>query len=550
LKPVDTTDTGTVQIKHKTRFAEALTASLLLVCSLESEAQSTSLQTSPQISGESAANLEQRRKAGTLLPGVRTALSYSTNSSLENDGPLRKGGDFVLEVTPYVTGESEAVRFRYKVDYAIANLYRIREGDKIIGRQQLKGNLTAAIAGDWLWLDASGNIANVYSDLFGPLSADPGVAFVNSSQVRSFGISPYIRSRVFGLADGIFRYGLQWTDASQNLPQQSRFSHTFSANLTGTASDGQNWNWSWGGETSVRKYGSVDVYRYYSGGSVFWVPTPSLRVTGSGVYDQIDGVIARNGDTRGFGPGLGVEWNPVDKGSITAKVVRRYYGNSVNASANYSSRLFVASTSYSKGVVGSTDSSIFSIDPGSVFGTGSVSNDPLYRSFIAQNLRLGYGIPFAAGVIDDSFIQEEKFGASLGLIGVRNSITANLFRTQRDTTIFATIIPTGGFGPRSGGASVSNTLNGTLVFTNASIDYRYRFDARSDMNISLSHVRTFSKSLNLSSQSTTLSAGVSTKLTADTQAGAGIRRTEGKRTDLTQTKFDDTAVFGTVDVRF
>jgi uncharacterized protein (PEP-CTERM system associated) len=455
-----------------------------------------------------------------------------------------------LELTPYVQAEADSARLKYKLDYSISNLYRFKTNEKIIGRQRLQSNVTASLAGDWLWIDANGLIANTYADLFGPLAADPNVAFVNSAQIRTFSLSPYIKSRALGLVDTTLRYGVQWNGTSANTVEQSRLIHTFSADLRGAESDGQNWNWSWGGEHTIRKFGSTTIRRNFSIGSAYWVPTPSLRLTGSAVYDQIDGLRSRGGLTKGIGPGIGIDWSPLDRTTLGIKAIKRYYGNSITANFNSSSSFYTASLSFNRGATGSIDSTIFSIDPGSIFGSAAVSSNPLYRALIAQNLRLGYGIPYAAGLIDDTYIIEQRLGGAFGLLGIRNSLTLSLYGTERNTTLFSSAVPSGGSGPRNGGAGVSGTFNGVILIRSASLDYRFKFDSRSNLNVSLSHVGTESKSLGLSSKSTTLTAGVSTRLTPDAQAGAGIRRTEGDSKSLTTTKFEDNAIYGTLDLRF
>lgn len=504
----------------------------------------------PLAGAPSVEELERRRKAGVVLPGVRSAISYSTNINLEDNGRPNKGGQFVLEVTPYVRAEADTARLKYRLDYSIANLVALDTGQRILGRQSLQSSVTASLSGDWLWVDASGIIANTYADLFGPLSADPNVSFVNSAQIRTFSISPFIRTRFGGIADGLFRYGIQWTDTSSGLVEQSRLNHVLSADIRGANVDGRNWNWSWSGEHTIRKFGNANVKRNFGIGSAYFVPTPSVRLTGSVLYDQIDGLVARNGARRGTGGGFGIEWNPLDSTQLNIKSNQRYYGNSTRFSLSHNSRFLVTSVDFSKGATGSLDSSIFSIDPGSVFGNAAVSSSPLYRSFIAQNLRLGYGIPFGAGLIDDTYILEQKLGASLGLIGARNALTLNVSYSKRDTSLFVTVIPTGQSGPRGGGAGISGRYNGLIELGSASLDYRLKLDGRSTLNGTLTLNRSEAPTAGFYSRSTTLSAGVQTKLTTDVQAGAGIRRTEGKTNGLTSTVFEESAIFGTVDVKF
>ena len=535
---------GTGQLK---RAQAAALACVVLGCTTATHAQ---LVLSPTVSTDEANELANKKKSGSFLPGIRSSFSYSTNSSLEDNTNRSRSGDFILEVTPYITAQSEAARLKYKVDYAISNLYRIKTGDSILGRQRLNGNVTASVAGDWLWVDAGGQISNTYADLFGPLANDPNLAFVNSAQIRSFSVSPYVRSRLGGFVDATLRYGLQYNDASRNVPEQSKLINTFSANLVGSQSDGQNWNWSWGGEYQLRKFGNQNVGRKFSSGSIFWVPTPSVRLSGTAAFDQIDGLVARNGDRQGVGGGFGLDWTPLDRTSISVQALRRYYGNSGQASITHSSSLLVFSANYSKGVTGSVDSSVFSIDPGSVFSPGAITSNPVYLSLIAQNLRLGYGIPYSAGIIQDTYIQQQQAGASLGLVGIRNSLTFTAYASQRDSSLFVNAVPAGGSGPRGGGVGISSTFNGIIRVYSATVDYSYKFDARTNLTASLTGIQSEAPNTGLSSRSHTISTGISTLLTPDTRAGAGIRRTDGRSSGLTALKFDDTAIYGSLDVRF
>ncbi len=507
--------------------------------------------TSPVTDDKIAEDLEKRRKTGSLLPGVRTSTTYSTNYNLDARGVDSKSGDFIFLIAPYLRGESEAPRLRYKIDLGLNNLYRVRTGEKILGRLNLNSKFTAALAGDYLWLDGSGIIANTNRDLFGKLNSDPELAFTNVAQVRQFALSPYIKTRLGGFADTTLRYGLQYNDNSATVVEQSKLINTLSADIRGSDAESKNWNWSWGGEYSVRKFGQQDVTRRFSIGSVYWVPTPSVRLIGSGVYDQIDGVVGRDGKTRGFGPGIGVDLSISERTRAELKLIKRYYGTSNNFNFSHSGRNIYASASYAKGVSGSVDSGIFSIDPGSVFGNYAVVNNPVYRSFLSENLRTSFGVPYGAGLINDTYILEQKLSTSVGVLGLRNSLTFNFYRTQRDTTIFVTILPGNLSGPRSGSiGSLSGNFNGVITLTSFGADYRYRFDARTAMVASYSFDKTSADSANLGSQTGSFKAGISTKLSPDLEVGGGIRYTKGKTTGDSPAEYDDKAIFGTVDLRF
>ncbi len=503
-----------------------------------------------------ATDTANRRATGSLQPGVRTALRWSSNVNLETEltpsgapNP-NKSSDFLLEVTPYLRAESEAARANYRIDYAIANVFRADGSQKILGRQQLNARGSYALDGEWLWLDGSGIIANTYADLFGPLSADPNTSFVNVATIRSFSLSPNIRTRIGSFADSIFRYTLQINDASANAVEQSRFVHILSGDVRGSERRARTWNWVWAGETSRRKFGTVNVDKSFTSGSLFWVPVPDLRLTGLVMFDDVNGLRARNGKTRGPGGGFAIDWNPLDRTEISAKSLRRYFGNSTVFSLKHSSRFVLANVLYSKGINESIDASIFSIDPGAVSTNQPFLNNALYREFLAQNLRFGFGIPYGSGLISNTLIQQQRLGVSLGLTGLRNTITANLNRTIRDTSLFVTSVPATGSGPRGGTGGFSGRYIGVIEIDTGSLDYRYRLDGRSNLTLSLSHIHTRAPSAGLQSMSSSVTAGFATKLTPDTEMGAGVRRSEGKTRGLTVGNFEDTTVYGTVDVRF
>ncbi len=568
MKLADITGTDTVrskltkQTKRSTLEAAKwlLSASFAVVANVSFAQPQEPPTTSPTIDNKEADELAKRKVGGSLLPGVRSAFSYQTNASLEADGVRSNSNDFLLEVTPYIRAESKAPRLNYLLDYSLTNILRVRSGEKILGRQRLQSNLNASVAGDWLWLDLGGLIASVNNDPFGPLSADPGIAFTNVASIKTFSFSPYIRSRIGGFADSTWRYGFQTSKlTSINLNQAPR-THSLSSDIKGTQIDGGNWNWSWSGELQRRQYGNSNIDRKFSNASVYVVPTPSLRLSGSAIYDEISGVTSRDGKTRGIGPGIGIDWNPLDRTQLSVKASKRYYGNTASLDLYHSTSLFVFGANYSKGINGSIDSSIFSIEPGAALNPSSaITNNPAYQSLIAQNLRLGYGIPYAAGLVEDSFVKEQKAQLTAGLVGIRNSITLGVSAIERASSIFVSAVPTGGSSPRGGGFGVSGRYVGLLRLYTGTLDHSYKFDARSLWLSSLSYTESETPaSVGLGSRSLSASTGFNTQITPDTQAGAGLRYTKGKYKNLpvqpdgslTTKTFDNASIYGTVNVRF
>jgi uncharacterized protein (PEP-CTERM system associated) len=506
---------------------------------------------SPTVDNTLAADLEKRKKTGSLLPGVRSSLEYSTNYNLDARSVTSKNADFIGVIVPYLRAESESPRLRYKLDLGLNNVYRIRTKESILGRVNLQSKLTAAVAGDYLWVDATGIVANTNRDLFGKLDVDPNLAFTNTAQVRQVSVSPYLKSRLGGFADTTVRYGVQYNDNTATAFEQSKFIQTVSGDIRGVETNGRNWNWSVSGEFSRRKFGDNNVDRRFSIASLYWVPITALRLTGSGVFDQIAGVTSRDGKTKGFGPGIGIDLSLDEQTRAEAKLIKRYYGTSQNFNFSHYSKFMLASLSYNKGVAGSVDSGIFSIDPGSVYGNYAVVNNPIYRTFLAESLRVGYGVPYGAGLIKDTFILERKLGGSFGLIGLRNTLTLNAYRNRRDTTIFAVTTPGLLTGPRAGTLpSLSGTYEGLITLTEFSLDYRYRFDSRTALLVSYSNLKNQADSAKLASQTSSIKTGVSTKLTPDIEVGGGMRYSKSRISGDAPSDSDDKAIFGSIDFRF
>ncbi len=495
-----------------------------------------------------ASELPPLQRELTVTPGVRASLHYSDNIVLGGPGAERSG--WIAEVSPYVRAAIYSERLKGEIDYTLRSFVR-SESDNSWFKHNLHANGTMALSGNWLWLTGSAEVADVSALPFGTLSFDPGVYGTNSTQLRTFRLSPYATGHFGTFAD----YRAQYSIATSNLAGEAGALARLEQKVSGAVTSGaqfNRWGWAWYGERQSRDYASdLTLDRTSSVGKVFYIVNPELRVGGAIHYDAIDGLLSADGDRRGFGPGVNVDWNPSRRTTLSAELARQYYGNTGRLSFAHRRELFTFGIDYTRNVLTSSDASALLFDASSLYSAGGFAAglNPIYQSLVTDSLLKGYGVPAGAGVLSDGVVNNRTLTASAAYASLRNRLVLNLYRSVRNSLIDTTFSTLGG-GVRGGAALLDLTYVGELKQTGASVTWEHKLDAGTTVNLTGRHSRIDSSSPASETRLTGLEAGVQTRLTPDTTAGVAIRRTEQRSSGTATTRYDENAIYGTVDMRF
>ena len=495
-----------------------------------------------------AAELPNAPRTVSFEPGVKGSLLYSDNIRLAGEGAEQNG--FIAEVSPYFRGSIKTPRLSGEVDLALRSFVR-SESDDSWFKANLNAHGTMALAGNWLWLDATASVADVSALPYGTMSFDPGVYGQNTTQLRTLRLSPYAVGRFGTFAD----YRVQYSAATSNLAQTSnvvaRLDQTLGATITSGAQFNR-WGWAWNGETQRREYASdLALTRDSSAFKAFYIVNPELRFGAGIYYDGIDGLRNADGDTNGFGPGATIDWNPSRRTTLRAEVANQYYGTTGKMSFAHRRDLFTFGVDYTRNVLTTSDASAFLFDASGLFSGGgfAAETNPIYQALVIDSLLQGYGIPQGAGLLSDGVVLNRSLTASGAYQSLRNRVVVSVYYSIRDSKVDTSISAlSGGIGGAT--SPIELTMVGELRRSGINATLEHKMDAATTISLTARHARVESTTLGDTSRLTALEAGARTKLTTRTTAGVAIRHSKQSGSGPDTVSYDENAVFGTVDFKF
>jgi uncharacterized protein (PEP-CTERM system associated) len=481
-----------------------------------------------------------------FTPGIRAAATYSDNVLLAPSG--KEDGDIVIEASPYFTAESLAPRAKYRLLYQLRNFWRVQDGDTNLFRHALNATGSFALVEDRFWVDLDGYMGTINASASGPIAADPAASFVNTTNIRRFSISPWYRDRLGSFATYQLRYLAAHTAGGTNNFALAKLDQRASASVDGVNDGSSPWNWRWYGEFQQREFESnVTRNRRTSGVALYYRLNPQLRVFGTVDYEQIDGLRNRDGDDFGYGPGAGFDWTPNSRTSVSASASRRYYGTVGNARAAYTTNRSTLGVQFSRSVFTSADASLLFFDPLSLTSGDLGTINPVMANLLAAGIVLPVGTTLTQSLVTDAAVLDRRITAFYGLYGARNSLTFSLFASNREsTTELATSTAVSGI---RGTGTAGRIFVGELRERGGAVVYQHRLDARSSIDVTLDQRRNSSPSAGFDTRATTLRAGYTTRVTADTAFFGGVRHTR-QTASGTGAKYDENAIYGGIDVRF
>ena len=100
-----------------------------------------------------------------------------------------------------------------------------------------------------------------------------------------------------------------------------------------------------------------------------------------------------------------------------------------------------------------------------------------------------------------------------------------------------------------GTGTAGSIFVGELRERGRAVVYQHRLDARSSIDVTLDQRRNSRPARSFDTRATTLRAGYTTRVTADTAFFGGVRHTR-QTASGTGAKYDENAIYGGIDVRF
>jgi uncharacterized protein (PEP-CTERM system associated) len=362
-----------------------------------------------------------------LALGARATLTNNVNLG----PPGQEEADLYFTVTPSIRTSRQGARLQASLSYRPSLTVYASQADasKVANSLTATGKLEAV--SDFFFVDASASISQTFLTPFGTQPPDIGSITENRAETYAASLSPYIKGRFGAAGTYELRNTTAWSATDSSLTEGSvyvRWSGRASAPLSQRAS------WSVQGSRSTNYFGENDgLYTDVVRALLTYRLAQDLSMTLRVGYE--DNNYALNQNTTGAIYGLGATWTPTPRTNVTGFFEKRFFGTGYNFSATHRHRRTAISL-YGSRDVRTYAELLFELPPGDTrtlldaLLTARVP-DPTQREQAIDQFLLISGAPATLGVPTTYYSQRinlvENLGASLALLGVRNSVILSTY---------------------------------------------------------------------------------------------------------------------------
>jgi uncharacterized protein (PEP-CTERM system associated) len=476
-----------------------------------------------------------------ITPTAAIEVTYTDNVS---PGIGVKDSDFITRLAPGIKVEGKSARASGSLVYNWRqSLYA--DNSRLDNHQHdLRANGKLELVEDWMFLDASGNIAQRSVSAFGTQGIGNELANANRSETSTYAMSPYVK----GLLGGKVNYELRYNHAqsSAKTGTLAQYGDTVTQAWTGRLSGATPLTfvgWSFSAEQRNVEIGSLREMR-----SSNWMGTLDYRID---PQVRLFLNFGRESDNYNLAElkqrtttGYGVDWAPTERTLLSLKQDRRSYGDSYSATFTHRTALSAWRLSDSRSVSlpaqqltqapTSTAAELLNLQLTSTYP------DPLERATMVAQLLAQAGIPADALVYGNilsaqAFVQRRQ-EASVSLTGVNNTVTFTLQRSSSQRL---------GTGV---GITDDFALSSNIRQTGLNGNWAHKLSPHSSLTLSGLTSRSRGDAATQDTRLRSLSLLFTTKLGVHTTATAGLRRTSFDTTG--GTGYDEQALTGSLFVTF
>ena len=486
-----------------------------------------------------------------VTPSFSLSESYTDNVNLRNDATKRSS--WVTEAVPGldVQGHSARVDFTakarlYYYDYSEEDVPGVRNSTR---QYDAAGRVN--VVDQLFYVDASAG-ANARSiSAFGPVIEDgDGNRYTsdNSTDVKTWRISPYLTHRFGTFASAILRY----THDSVNSDSRSVYGDSTADGVSldiasGTGFRNVGWNLRYARQ-DIENEGFGDTSSENALLGLNYRIGTTLSLTASGGYDKYD-YQALGGRTSGASWSTGFAWAPSARTNIQMSVGRHFLGNTGSLMALHRSRHSTWKVAYSDAVT--TTRSQFTlpaaIDTASLLDSmfSTTIPDPVMRRQAIEAYILAAGLPpslaESINYLTNRYMRQKLLQGSVVFDWRHSSAVLSLYASRR-TALSSAQSDSGLLG------SQLSSLNDSVRQYGADASYNYRLSARSTAVASLTSTHARSIDTGLESRQNSLRMGLSHRFGRSVRGNLEYRRTSGN-SEVQRRDYTENAVSATVTVQ-
>lgn len=481
-----------------------------------------------------------------ITPSASTSLTVTDNA---RPGQGQKQSDVITSVTPAIRIDGKGGRVSGNLNFSWQQNFYAKESAFNNNQKFMNATGKAELVDQWLFLDASGIVAQQPNSAFGTQNVGNELVNNNRGSTTSYQWSPYIQGYLGGSVDYELRYRNSQTTTNTGVYS------------TGGGVDTQAWTgrlsgntplmllgWSLSAEDQRVDFSARETRSNRSLGTLEYRVDPQvkLNVSAGQESDNYNNFNMRNRSVSGYG----VDWAPTERTKLSLKKERRSFGDGHNFSFEHRTALTAWKIIDSRSVV--VPAQQFTTAPVStaydLFYSMSASDplsrsDPVARALATTALLQSLNIPansliYGNIMTSQPFIQRQQ-QASVSLTGVNNTVT---FSAQRSSN-------------QSIGSGVSTlddfALSRNIRQSGLSGSWAHKLSPESSLTLNALTSTSKAETATLETRLRSLSLLYSRKLGIRTTASLGLRQSDFDSSGaVTTTDYTEHAITGTLSASF
>lgn len=473
-----------------------------------------------------------------VAPFFRVTETITDNAGLRNAGETKT--DWITQISPGLSVDARGARVTGSFSASV-NAIHYGNGTSADSTNLAfngRGNIMALE--NRLYVDLNGSVSRMATSVFGARPADT-VTGINQTQVSVFNISPYFTTRFGNTGSLQLRY-TQGVSDSGSTAMAKTTSQSWALSASDPRMTGRlGWGLNVLDQTSDNSASSRQLKQQTARltGMAQVMPELMLRLI---VGAESNNYRISNQSSSIYG--AGADWTPTPRTRVAATVEDRFFGTGYTLAADHRSSQMVYRASFSKDATTTSNSMLSPLSYADFFF------EPLMRqyaslypnvaereAFVRQLLAsMPQGQVYQPVLTNATFL-DKRLQVGATYLGQRNSLGLVVFQSLRDSLVERDF-------------AVSNDLQAgsQLRTTGATLTLSHQVTGLTNLNASFSSTRSRNEGLvSQSSNSRTLTVGVSSRLTPKATGMLNARRNEGS---YSTSDYTENAVIGSLAIQF
>jgi uncharacterized protein (PEP-CTERM system associated) len=480
--------------------------------------------------------------------------TYSDNVDLDPSADAVSG--FITQVTPGISVTGTGSHLKVDAKYGLrASHYSSGDNNSDIAHL-LNANANAELVDDLFFVDAKASISQQLISAFGAQSTDGTNNNNNTTDVKTYSISPYLRHHFRNFADMETRFTHDSVSSGSGGMEDST-GDKINIRLT-SGSDFSTLGWGlsffkqrldYSGQTNVNSGDQLSNSEKYSADLRYRL-TPQFSLTGTGGYQKYDYNSIDGNNPQGSFWTAGFDWKPSQRTSIAANAGQMYTGNTYFADISHRARRTLLTLNYNQSVSTSRDQFLapVSFDTASYYNQlwTSIIPDPVARQQAVEAYISANGLPPTllepVNFFSNQYNEYKTLRASVAFTGVRNNIVFSLFSSKTKA-----LSDQAGTGSVSGPIDLQANQDSDQVGANAL--WNLRMSSTMDANLSATISRSTSNETDQQDDYKILRLGLTKKLLPKVNGRVELRHNEDD-SNLPDNSYEENAVTASIQITF